>query len=128
MWGNQLQRLQRWFEGEPLSNSKRTAIEAVTLLAQEREVWRQRSGGACSSKQVSLAYFSLGIAYMQALKPDGAVKALQKSVVWYPKHAWEPEWLSCLGNACGELGDTLKKRDYLERALRIQERHYGPEH
>eukprot|EP00971_Amphidinium_carterae_P194018 3849549-Amphidinium_carterae.1 len=33
-----------------------------------------------------------------------------------------------LGNAFGALGDAHKKRDYLERALRIQESHYGQEH
>eukprot|EP00971_Amphidinium_carterae_P235422 4672060-Amphidinium_carterae.1 len=80
MWGNKLQGCQQWLEGKPLSNSNRTAVEAVTLLAQEREVWRQRSSSACSSEEVCEAYFFLSLAYLQAAKPDGAVKALQKSV------------------------------------------------
>eukprot|EP00971_Amphidinium_carterae_P270164 5360104-Amphidinium_carterae.1 len=33
-----------------------------------------------------------------------------------------------LGNAYGSLGNALKQREYLERALRIKESHYGPEH
>eukprot|EP00971_Amphidinium_carterae_P249199 4946591-Amphidinium_carterae.1 len=33
-----------------------------------------------------------------------------------------------LGNAYGALGDASKQRDYLERALRIEEAHYGPDH
>eukprot|EP00971_Amphidinium_carterae_P095447 1888489-Amphidinium_carterae.2 len=33
-----------------------------------------------------------------------------------------------LGNAYGNLRDSTKQRDYLERALRMQESHYGPEH
>eukprot|EP00971_Amphidinium_carterae_P118191 2341574-Amphidinium_carterae.2 len=33
-----------------------------------------------------------------------------------------------LGNAYGSLGDHTKQRNYLERALRIKESHYGPEH
>eukprot|EP00971_Amphidinium_carterae_P227825 4518723-Amphidinium_carterae.1 len=33
-----------------------------------------------------------------------------------------------LGNAYGSLGDATKQRDCLERALRILESHYGPEH
>ena len=33
-----------------------------------------------------------------------------------------------LGNAYGFLGDAARKRDLLERALRIKEREYGPEH
>eukprot|EP00971_Amphidinium_carterae_P276034 5477545-Amphidinium_carterae.1 len=33
-----------------------------------------------------------------------------------------------LGNAYGQLGDASKKRDYLERALRIEEAHYSPDH
>eukprot|EP00971_Amphidinium_carterae_P118190 2341574-Amphidinium_carterae.1 len=33
-----------------------------------------------------------------------------------------------LGSAYGDLGDYAKKRDYLERTLRINEGHYGPEH
>eukprot|EP00971_Amphidinium_carterae_P215808 4283740-Amphidinium_carterae.1 len=80
MWGKELQRSQQLLGGEPLSNSNRTAVEAVTLLAQEREVWRQRGSSACSSEEVSQAYFFLSLAYLQAAKPDGAVKALQKSV------------------------------------------------
>eukprot|EP00971_Amphidinium_carterae_P246537 4896726-Amphidinium_carterae.1 len=72
MWGKNLQGLQQslWLEGDPLSNSNRTAIEAVTLLAQEREVWRQRSSCACSSEEVSDAYFFLSLAYLKAAKPD----------------------------------------------------------
>eukprot|EP00971_Amphidinium_carterae_P051102 1006194-Amphidinium_carterae.1 len=37
MWGKELQGAQQWLEGEQLSHSNRTAVEAVTLLAQERE-------------------------------------------------------------------------------------------
>eukprot|EP00971_Amphidinium_carterae_P057428 1135365-Amphidinium_carterae.1 len=33
--------------------------------------------------------------------------------------------LTNLGNAYGDLGDAHKQRDYLERALRIKESHYG---
>eukprot|EP00971_Amphidinium_carterae_P244819 4860830-Amphidinium_carterae.1 len=47
MWGKKLQASQQWLKGERLSNSNRTAVEAVTLLAQEREVWRQCS--SCSA-------------------------------------------------------------------------------
>ena len=36
--------------------------------------------------------------------------------------------LTNLGNAYGDLGDTKKKKELLERALVIQERHYGAEH
>eukprot|EP00971_Amphidinium_carterae_P255368 5069732-Amphidinium_carterae.1 len=36
--------------------------------------------------------------------------------------------LASLGNAYGALGNATKQRDYLERALRIKESHYGPEH
>eukprot|EP00971_Amphidinium_carterae_P259411 5147380-Amphidinium_carterae.1 len=60
--------------------------------------------------------------------PGGAIEALQKSVVWYPKNAIRPDWLSSLGNAYGSLGDATRKRDFLERALRIYESHFGPEH
>eukprot|EP00971_Amphidinium_carterae_P274769 5452572-Amphidinium_carterae.1 len=124
MWGNKLQEAHQWLEGERLSNSNHTAVEAVTLLAEEREVWRQCGSSVCSSKEVSEAYFFLGIALMRAAKPDDAVKALQKSVVWYPEHALRPEWLSNLGIYYGKLGDATKKLDYLETALRIQESHY----
>eukprot|EP00971_Amphidinium_carterae_P212418 4215447-Amphidinium_carterae.1 len=114
---------------EPLSNSNRTAVEAVTLLAEEREVWRQcSSSSACSSEDVSYAYYLLSVALLRAAKADVAVKALQKSVVWYPRHAWQPAWLETLGVAYGDLGDAHKQRDYLERALRIEESRCGPEH
>ena len=36
--------------------------------------------------------------------------------------------LTNLGNAYGDLGDAARQRDLLERALRIKEREYGPEH
>eukprot|EP00971_Amphidinium_carterae_P146840 2910140-Amphidinium_carterae.1 len=90
MWGKELQGSQQWLEGARLSKSNQTAVEAVSLLAQEREVWRQRGGSACSSEEVSMAYFFLSIAHKRAAKPDAAVKALQKSVVWHPEHARQP--------------------------------------
>eukprot|EP00971_Amphidinium_carterae_P250390 4970844-Amphidinium_carterae.1 len=128
LWGKGLQASQRWLEGERLSNSNRTAVEAVTLLAQEREVWRQRGGSACSSEEVSESYFFLSVAHTRAEKPDAVVKALQKSVVLHPKHVRRPEWLRNLGRAYGDLGDHAKERDFLERALRIEESYYSPEH
>jgi tetratricopeptide (TPR) repeat protein len=36
--------------------------------------------------------------------------------------------LTNLGNAYGSLGDAQKSRELLERALTINERHYGPDH
>eukprot|EP00971_Amphidinium_carterae_P303579 6032177-Amphidinium_carterae.1 len=36
--------------------------------------------------------------------------------------------LANLGAAYGSLGDASKMRDHLERALRMKESHYGPEH
>jgi tetratricopeptide (TPR) repeat protein len=36
--------------------------------------------------------------------------------------------LTNLGNAYGDLGDTQKKRDLLERALAINERHHSLDH
>eukprot|EP00971_Amphidinium_carterae_P089545 1772392-Amphidinium_carterae.1 len=124
MWGKELQGSQQWLKGERLSNSNQTAVEAVTLLAQEREVWKQCSSSTCSSEEVSEAYFFLSIASLRAAKPDGVIKALQKSVVWHPEHALQPAWLANLGNAYGSLGDAHKKRHYLERVLRIEESHY----
>eukprot|EP00971_Amphidinium_carterae_P033219 654153-Amphidinium_carterae.1 len=75
MWGKELQGSQRWLEGERLSNSNQTAVEAVTLLAKEREVWMQFS--RCSSEEVSQAYFFLSVALSRAANADGALKALQ---------------------------------------------------
>eukprot|EP00971_Amphidinium_carterae_P027385 539280-Amphidinium_carterae.1 len=75
-----------------------------------------------------MAYFFLSVAHSRAAKPDAEVKALQKSVAWHPKHARHSGWLHSLGNAYGSLGDYTKQRDYLERALRIKESHYGLEH
>ena len=36
--------------------------------------------------------------------------------------------LGSIGNAHGQLGDAAESRDLLERALRIQEAHYEPDH
>ena len=36
--------------------------------------------------------------------------------------------LANLGNACGSLGNAAKRKELLERALVIEERHYGPDH
>eukprot|EP00971_Amphidinium_carterae_P087480 1730829-Amphidinium_carterae.1 len=62
-----------------------------------------------------MAYFFLSVAHSRAGKPDAAVKALQKSVVWHPEHARHGAWLGTLGNAFAHLGDYAKQRDYLER-------------
>eukprot|EP00971_Amphidinium_carterae_P108347 2145209-Amphidinium_carterae.1 len=45
-----------------------------------------------------------------------------------PEHVEVAITLTNLGNAYGHLGDHSKKRDFLEKALRIEEAHYGPEH
>ena len=39
-----------------------------------------------------------------------------------------PQVLGNLGIAYGALGDAPRKRELLERALRIEERVYGPDH
>eukprot|EP00971_Amphidinium_carterae_P290154 5761067-Amphidinium_carterae.1 len=75
-----------------------------------------------------MAYFFLTLAYLRVATPDRQLKALQKSVAWFPQHALRPEWLANLGNAYGSLGDARKQRDFLERALQILECRYGPEH
>ena len=36
--------------------------------------------------------------------------------------------LANLGNAYGTLGDAARQRDFLERALAVEERVYGPDH
>eukprot|EP00971_Amphidinium_carterae_P274437 5446043-Amphidinium_carterae.1 len=45
-----------------------------------------------------------------------------------PEHVEVAKTLHSLGNAHGALGDHAKKRDVLERVLRINEAHYGQEH
>eukprot|EP00971_Amphidinium_carterae_P204143 4051262-Amphidinium_carterae.1 len=62
-----------------------------------------------------MTYFFLSVAHLHAAKPDAAVKALQKSVVWHPKHVRQSAWLGALGIAYGNLRDYTKHRDYLER-------------
>ena len=36
--------------------------------------------------------------------------------------------MSNLGNAYGDLGDHKKQKDFLERALKIEEKHFGEDH
>eukprot|EP00971_Amphidinium_carterae_P011646 229247-Amphidinium_carterae.1 len=128
-WGLENQLLQARFESESLSKSNQTAVEAAKLLAEERKVWRQRSGGsACSSEEVSEAYIFLSDAYLRAAKPDDALEALEKSKDWDPEQAGRPEWLERLGNAYGSLGNATEQCDCLERALQMKERRYSPGH
>eukprot|EP00971_Amphidinium_carterae_P066691 1320836-Amphidinium_carterae.1 len=125
-WGVALHRSQQDSDRDRLAESYRTALEAATLLAEERDVWR-RNNLACSPEEVSDAYFFVSLACMRADKPACAIKALQESVLRYPGCS-KAERLGNLGNAYGDLGDASKKREYLERALRIKEAHYGPDH
>eukprot|EP00971_Amphidinium_carterae_P142365 2820210-Amphidinium_carterae.1 len=68
------------------------------------------------------------MACMRAAKPACAVKALQESILRYPRHSMEPAWMGNMGIAYKNLGEASKSRDYLDRALRIGEPHYGPDH
>eukprot|EP00971_Amphidinium_carterae_P350770 6491731-Amphidinium_carterae.2 len=126
-WGVALRQLQQGPDKDRLAESYQIALEAATLLADERDVWR-RNNLTCSPQEVSEAYFFVSVACLRAAKPAGAVKALQKCVLTYPRSAGKPELIGNLGNAYGALGDASKQHDHLERALRIQEAHYGPDH
>eukprot|EP00971_Amphidinium_carterae_P143729 2847816-Amphidinium_carterae.1 len=65
---------------------------------------------------------------MRASKPARAVEALQRAILRYPGSAVHPTYIGNLGTAYGALGNASKMRDYVERALQIQEAHYGPDH
>eukprot|EP00971_Amphidinium_carterae_P226718 4496644-Amphidinium_carterae.1 len=119
-WGRELARLQ--FGEEVLSAVKQSyeaALQAATFLAQERETWMR--SGLCSREEAADAYYHVNVACSRVAKPDGQLQALQRSVQLCPKHAERPAWLDDLGKAYGALGDYGKKRDCLERVLRLKE-------
>eukprot|EP00971_Amphidinium_carterae_P104161 2062763-Amphidinium_carterae.1 len=58
-WGVALHRSQQSSDGDRLAEGYRIALEATTLLAEERDMWR-RDNLACSRKKVSEAYFFVG--------------------------------------------------------------------
>eukprot|EP00971_Amphidinium_carterae_P246228 4890292-Amphidinium_carterae.1 len=87
-----------------------------------------RQNLACNPQEVSEAYFFVSKACLRAAKPACAIKAIQRSVLRYPRCVTKSEWMGRLGEAYGHLGDASKMRDYSERALRIIEAHYGPDH
>eukprot|EP00971_Amphidinium_carterae_P169293 3354171-Amphidinium_carterae.1 len=126
-WGVALHQAQQDSDKDRLAEGYRIALEAATLLAAERDAWR-RNNLACSPQEVSEAYFFVSQACLRATRPADAVAALQKSILRYPGHSMHPVWLGNLGHAYGALGDASKMRDYLERALWIQEALYGPDH
>eukprot|EP00971_Amphidinium_carterae_P219613 4360265-Amphidinium_carterae.1 len=122
-WGVALHRAQQDSDRDRLAEGYRLALEAATLLAEERDVWR-RNNLACSPENLSEAYFFVFVACMRAAKPARAIEAIQRSVLTDPRCSMQAEWIANLGNAYGALGDASKQRDYLERALRIEEPHY----
>eukprot|EP00971_Amphidinium_carterae_P118834 2354156-Amphidinium_carterae.1 len=75
-WGIALHHSQQDSGRDRLAECYRIALEATTLLAEERDVWRQKNL-ACSPEEVSLAYFFVSTACLRAAKPDSAIKALQ---------------------------------------------------
>eukprot|EP00971_Amphidinium_carterae_P191366 3797029-Amphidinium_carterae.1 len=55
-WGKALHHSQQDSDRDGLAEGYRIALEASTLLAEERDVWR-RDNLACSPQEVSMAYF-----------------------------------------------------------------------
>ena len=57
-----------------------------------------------------------------------AVKLLQEALKVDPQRAASAGSLKNLGNAYGDLGGALKKRDLIKRALKIEEAYFGWDH
>eukprot|EP00971_Amphidinium_carterae_P229456 4552233-Amphidinium_carterae.1 len=109
-----------------MTRSHDAALQAAAFLAEEREKWMRT--GECSRQEASDAYLFFSKACRRADKPHEALQALRKSIQLFPKSATDPMLLHEVGTAYGNLGDLSKKRDYLEKALRIKEAHDGLEH
>eukprot|EP00971_Amphidinium_carterae_P202712 4022647-Amphidinium_carterae.1 len=125
-WGKELAKLQFGEELSVVRQSYEAALQAATFLAEERETWMR--SGLCSREEAADAHFVVNVACFRSAKPDGQLKALQRSIQLFPKHAMRPAWLGSLGNTYAALGDYGKQRDCLETALRLKEAQYGPEH
>eukprot|EP00971_Amphidinium_carterae_P042893 842912-Amphidinium_carterae.1 len=67
-WGVALHCLQQDSDRDRLAKAYQIGLEATTLLAEERDVWR-RQNLACSPEEVSDAYFFVSTACVQAAKP-----------------------------------------------------------
>eukprot|EP00971_Amphidinium_carterae_P225269 4468211-Amphidinium_carterae.1 len=119
-WGGELARLQFGEELSALRQSYEAALQAATFLAQERETWMRF--GLCSREEAADAHFVVNRACFRSDKPDGQLRALQRSIQLFPKHATRPECLLYLGNTYEVLGDYEKRipppRARLEEALK----------
>eukprot|EP00971_Amphidinium_carterae_P006929 136978-Amphidinium_carterae.1 len=111
-WGRELAKLQFGEELSAVKQSYDAALQAATFLAQERETWMR--SGLCSREEAADAYFAVNVACFRSAKRDGQLRALQRSIQLFPKHATQPAWLHDLGKAYQVLGDYAKQRDCLE--------------
>eukprot|EP00971_Amphidinium_carterae_P006577 129597-Amphidinium_carterae.1 len=118
-WGRELAKLQFGEELSSVKQSYEAALQAATFLAEERETWMR--SGLCSREEAADAHFVVNVACFRAAKADGQLRALQRSIQLFPKHATRPVWLHSLGNAYEALGDYGKQRDCFVTALRLKE-------
>ena len=88
------------------------------LSSQRRHLSEDRISESNALELLALQHLSIGSA-------GHAVAMDQKAVKICPWRAVSASILKCLGAAYGELGDVSKKRDLLEKALRIQESYLG---
>eukprot|EP00971_Amphidinium_carterae_P330750 6463958-Amphidinium_carterae.1 len=81
-WGRELAKLQFGEELSAVKQSYEAALQAATFLAQERETWMR--SGQCSREEAADAYLAVNLAFERAAKPNGQLRALQRSIQLFP--------------------------------------------
>ena len=129
-------------KSQQLSTTSAMPMEPWETLAQRRtfwsESWRLKSGTSVltvqKSQQLSTtSAMPLGDyrtknelwSELQSSKLAPAIPSVCDSLPDGPDHPEVAATLNDIGNAHGALGDPRTKKDFLERVLKIEERHFG---
>ena len=130
-WGEQLwHRQQAEFLSPALAHQHTQTLQKQglqVLLVQRKERLAGLIKGR-KTKQVIEPYFSLAALFLSMGSPLEACDLHRDALVLNPCWAVHPRLLSNLGNAEGSLGNPAKRKELLERALKIEEGFYGQDH
>ena len=132
-WGRELwDEQQKGFSSPALAHQHTSALKVQglqTLLAQRKDgMWRLKEGS--KAKQVIEPYLLLARQHLMLGSPSETVGLNQEVLMLNPCWAVSPESLSNLGNAVGFIGDAVRSKELLERAVKIGEAcdgHFHPE-
>ena len=130
-WGRQLwEQQQAKFSSPALAHQHSSALQeqGLQVLVAQRENRLRLLMENHKTKQVIEPYMALAREYRRLGSPAPAIELCREALMLNPCWAVHPALLANLGNAEGSLGNAARRKEHLERALKIEEGFFGLDH